>query len=420
MKRYIRTERTNLFEPNVYISMLVKIEGNISTEDVYRAVEAAYAVNETTMSKIVLDENGAAYYEKLEDSGCKICVDNREWREIVKESEKNTFAINEGELVRTYIINRKTENSPDSFHILSAEKKEIVLLIHAHHLAGDGKSILILINDILNSLAGNKLTFKPMVLIDDKFLSKRAKLLSGVKLLLKRANKKWARTGNVFTWDDYYAVHKRYWEAHSSDIEIKSFHVNELKKSCTYGVTLNSYLITKLQQEYSDSKEVGIPVDIREENNAMSNQTSGIALKYQYNGEKSFEENSIEIHNRIYKQLQDINVKYFVLLFLWELSPTLLDSVLLHTHGCYRNKLSGKMAKIMGYTGNGGRDLGVTNLTKIDVKGEYENFKISDILFVPPKVSYAKSVVGISTYGDKLSISYHRMKQAEVIQDFCK
>ncbi len=31
-------------------------------------------------------------------------------------------------------------------------------------------------------------------------------------------------------------------------------------------------------------------------------------------------------------------------------------------------------------------------------------------LFEPPKVSYAKKVIGISTYADKLSVCYHKIK----------
>ena len=53
MKKYIRSERANLFEPNVYISMIVKLSGNLQSEEIEQAVYKAYEANETTMSKIV-------------------------------------------------------------------------------------------------------------------------------------------------------------------------------------------------------------------------------------------------------------------------------------------------------------------------------------------------------------------------------
>ena len=76
MKKYIRSERANLFEPNVYISMIVKLSGNLQSEEIEQAVYKAYEANETTMSRIVLEENGDAYYEKMGSSGCRFIIDN--------------------------------------------------------------------------------------------------------------------------------------------------------------------------------------------------------------------------------------------------------------------------------------------------------------------------------------------------------
>lgn len=396
MKKYIRTERANLFEPNVYISMVVKISGMVSKEAVREAVEKAYEANEATMSRIVMEDGGDAYYEKMESSGCKFFFDSRSFITIIKESEKNPFAIQKGELVRTY---------------LTIENQEMVLLIHAHHLVGDGKSILILVKDVMDGLSGKQPEYKPMFLIDQRFLRKKAKLRLGIRLALKNVNRKWEKVGKAFTWEDYYDVHKRYWERHSSEIEVKIYSANELKKNCKNGATLNSYLITDFLRKTTESKVVGIPVNIREDDNGMSNQTSGISIKCQYQTDKSFEENLSIIHKEIYKMIQNVNMKYFILLFMGQLSPSLVDSILLQTHGCYQNKLSKKMAGIMGYIGKEGRDLGVTNLTRINIPNDYGSFRIEDILFIPPKVSYTRNVVGVCTYGDNLTVCHHKMKR---------
>lgn len=396
MKKYIRTERANLFEPNVYISMVVKISGMVSKEAVREAVEKAYEANEATMSRIVMEDGGDAYYEKMESSGCKFFFDSRSFITIIKESEKNPFAIQKGELVRTY---------------LTIENQEMVLLIHAHHLVGDGKSILILVKDVMDGLSGKQPEYKPMFLIDQRFLRKKAKLRLGIRLVLKKVNRKWEKVGKAFTWEDYYDVHKRYWESHSSEIEVKTYSANELKKNCKNGATLNSYLITDFLRKTTESKVVGIPVNIREEDNGMSNQTSGISIKCQCQTDKSFEENLSIIHKEIYKMIRNVNMKYFILLFMGQLSPSLVDSILLQTHGCYQNKLSKKMAGIMGYIGKEGRDLGVTNLTRINIPNDYGSFRIEDILFIPPKVSYTRNVVGVCTYGDNLTVCHHKMKR---------
>ena len=56
--------------------MLVTLEGNLEPERIERAINAAYAANESTMSRIVLEADGSAYYDRLEASGCWVSVDD--------------------------------------------------------------------------------------------------------------------------------------------------------------------------------------------------------------------------------------------------------------------------------------------------------------------------------------------------------
>ena len=154
MKKYIRSERANLFEPNVYIGMIVKLSGDLSTKEIEQAVYKAYQANKAAISKIVLEPGGDAYYEKIEKSGCKFITDTRPWKELLCQSERTPFALNKGELVRIF---------------LTKEHSRTILFIHAHHLVGDGKSVLILLNDIINSLNNQQLTYKPMLSVDRVF-----------------------------------------------------------------------------------------------------------------------------------------------------------------------------------------------------------------------------------------------------------
>lgn len=59
MKEII-TERPNLFEPNVYITMCVEITGEVCLHKLAAAVREAYQANEAATSRIVM-EQGAAY-----------------------------------------------------------------------------------------------------------------------------------------------------------------------------------------------------------------------------------------------------------------------------------------------------------------------------------------------------------------------
>lgn len=55
----IVTERSNLFEPDVYITVCLEIAGKVCLHKLSAVVKQAFEANEATMSKIVL-ENGLA------------------------------------------------------------------------------------------------------------------------------------------------------------------------------------------------------------------------------------------------------------------------------------------------------------------------------------------------------------------------
>ena len=87
-----------------------------------------------------------------------------------------------------------------------------------------------------------------------------------------------------------------------------------------------------------------------------------------------------------------------------ELSPSLVDSVLLQTHGCFDGKVSAQLAEAIGCTDKNMRDLGITNLGNIDIETQRGDFAVRDILFIPPNVSYTRQVFGAASLGDTLTL----------------
>lgn len=127
--------------------------------------------------------------------------------------------------------------------------------------------------------------------------------------------------------------------------------------------------------------------------------------------ERSFADNARAVHKRIYRELKNSGKKYFVLSFTARLMPGIMDAVLLWTHGLFCNSLAEKMGELMFYGEESRFDLGVTNLTRIDIPAGWGRFAVRDIVFVPPRTSYTKQVAGIATYGKRLYISCHGMKE---------
>lgn len=397
MRKYILSERSSLFEPDIYISMVVKLSGNVEKEKLIAAVKAAYNANETTMSRIVLTDKGDAFYERMEESGCRVFMDSRSWKEILHGEEKKTFHIDEGELIRSFI---------------TPEKDGITLYIMAHHLAGDGKSMVVLIEDIMRAMEGQTLIYKEARVFHREYLNKKGKLPLLVKAFIKSKNRKWNIEGRIFTWKDYYAVHDKYWKNHSSKVEIRALDEKELEnlkmEAHKNQVTINSYLVAQLQREFPEKSVIGIPVSVRDGDMSMSNQTSGISIRHSYRSTRSLSENAREIHEKIYSIIKNKRKKYFVLSFLATLAPTITDGVILHSQGYYKSDFTEKMLDTMKYRGKSKTQLGVTNLSRIDLKKAYSTFKIEDILFIPPKVSYSEMVVGVSTFSNRLSCSIRR------------
>ncbi len=215
----------------------------------------------------------------------------------------------------------------------------------------------------------------------------------------------------LFTWQDYYNIHNKYWETACSDIQYETLSISEteqiIESAKQIGCSVNSYLVTMFLQKHQKKCEVGIPVSIREsKNEVMSNLTSGIRIYHLFHTKKTFAENAIQVDAKIKRELQ--NNRFFVLKFLAELPMTLIDAVLLNTHDCYSDRLVRQTAKIMGYIGKT-RDLGITNLTVIDIPVLYGDYKIKNIIFVPPAVSYSQNIIGISTINGKMTFSFHNM-----------
>lgn len=106
------------------------------------------------------------------------------------------------------------------------------------------------------------------------------------------------------------------------------------------------------------------------------------------------------------KKLEDTASRYLVLQFMGKLDPTLTDALNLEHAEYYSSKLSARVAELMGY-GSKVKDISITNLTRADIPYDYGEYKVEDIIFVPPVVSYGKTIIGIVTAGGSMNVSTH-------------
>ncbi len=392
-----------LFDPNIYTGVLVKLtrkNDEISVEKVKKAVEQAYTQNETTMSKIVLD-NGNAYFENMSETGCKVYMDNRNWIDILNENEKNTFKINEGEFIRTFIIDGKDE---------------ISMFVMAHHVVGDGYSLILLIQDILSNLAGESVEYRPLNNENEEVIPKiRYPFLKkiGIKLL----NSQWKKTGKVFDWEDYFEIHKRFWKNRKTCVEETTVLEEELSKikeeSKKLGITVNSYIVAKQLEKNPKNEIIGIPVSYRGKNRSLANKIAAMKVTYKYNEKLSFEENAKAIHKLIKESIENPLKKFFVYYSIGLFHHNLIDGAMMAKYAGYKNKIAEKMIDTLGMSGPSKTHLGITNLAKVNIKTDYPSFKVQDLRCVAASMSTTKDVIAICTLENTMNLCYSIIKKTK-------
>lgn len=393
-------ERTFLFEPNIYMTIIVTIEGDISEEEICEAVKKAYTQNQTTMSKVVLDEQGKVYMEEMNETGCKVFVDKRDWLEIMRENERKPFRIDEGELIRTFIIPR-------------GKQKDIYLM--AHHITCDGGGLLLFAEDILDNLQGKKVEYRPTKVMPEKEMLDKGNLSFVEKIGLKSLSQKWGKEKRVFDWEDYYKVHEEFWKKRRTEISFKKIEGSELenlKEECKkYGVTVNSYLVARLMQEYPESKKLGIPISVRGEERSISCLVSSVSVYTKYDSNKEFVENLAAIDKTVTKELKSEGAIYRTPQFVAISDPTLLHAGYISSTMGYESKNVDSMARILGMYGKDRVDLGITNLKEITFTSDYDRFKITGVIPVAPLLSTTERIFTISTYNGKMLIAESKIRE---------
>lgn len=392
MRHVIETERVDLFDVNIVITMRVLLDREIEFDRLKEAFDKACSVHEVLGSKVVLDASGEAYYEKADGQNNSFTKTDSDLLTIIKENQKKRFKIENGEFMRGFL-------SPDG------------LVFMMHHLGGDGKSLLYFIETFMNCLEGKECEFVPFKNLTLENLPAESKVPFFYKWLVKRWNKSWEKEKKIFDFSDMDREYESFWNNHETKIEIRRYEKEELtallRKSKEAGVSLTAYVIADMINDSDKANDIGLAVDGRTDNNrSMGNQATGISVKYKYDPGKTVEENAKAVSRLMQKKLSDDRYRFFVLKFMGLIDPTLKDSLNLEHAGCFSGKTSAKVAELLGY-GNTAKDISITNLTRVDIPLEYGDVKIEEIAFIPPIVSYAKNVYGMVTANDVMIVSRH-------------
>lgn len=396
MNAQIQKERTHLFSPSINIAMLATIFGDMTEKVLSAAITKAVLNNEILSCKIALDQDGKAFYEKKEKPLFTIEKFDGDWKTIIQVQETVVFDLENGELIRFFV---------------KGQQDCTQLLMIAHHLVGDGLAVSYLLEDIINALNGHDLTYKPLKLFELNTVPFDSRLSPLMRFMQSSINKKWSKTGKKFSFTEYKDMFTSYWRNRKTEIfceEINEIQLSALKRIAKqHGITLNSLLTTAFAKVARERSDIGMAASVRPKDyRGMGNYATGISVQYRYNIAKDFWANTKEVHKFIYKKLNNNRAKFFLLEFMNGVSPTLVDAAYFSAFGGYENKVAKTICNMFGYGGKP-KSISITNLTTLDIGEQNGDYSIKDIRFVPPLVPNARRLIGISTFRNKMAISFH-------------
>lgn len=399
----IDKERTWVFSPVNNIAFKADIKGSITEKQLIEAITHTVNHNEMLNQKVILDEDGIAYFCKVENQKLAIEPMTKDWKNVVREQQKIPFGIDKGELIRFFY---------------QTTQSGISLMIIVHHIAGDGISFAYLLQDILKSLSGIQIEYKKINLFDMDSLPKETQLRFPMTWLLKSMNKKWQKSGKVFEFNDYYLMYYKYWNSHETLIDTCYIENEDYDKICRFSkannLTINTLITTALIRASGELSDVGMAASFRKDGNTgMGGFATGVSIKYHYNEKKDFVWNGTKVQKLIYDKLNNPAKKYFLLQFMSNIEPTLIDAIYFEACGDYSNKTAKTFSKMFGYSGNP-KGISITNLTKLPIEIKYNEYELTDFVFVPPLVLNAKRIIGAAAFSRRIILSLHVNNDDEV------
>ena len=99
MKYRIDTERVDLFDVNIVITMKVSLNIDVDFRDAQAAFVKACSLHEVLNSKVVIEDSGEAFYVDNSEPHNSISKTDLGLEELINENERNRFRIEEGEFI---------------------------------------------------------------------------------------------------------------------------------------------------------------------------------------------------------------------------------------------------------------------------------------------------------------------------------
>ncbi|MFX0037925.1 MAG: condensation domain-containing protein [Promethearchaeota archaeon] len=428
-------ERVHSKVANSHISMVATILGKVSVDELERVIKKMQQ-RHPILNAHLYSEGKEVY--ALVDGGLEIPIKivNRisddQWRDEIIQQHKIPLEMEKGPLIRFILL-------------YSAQISD--LIIFCQHTICDGMSLAYLARDIMIYLGYPTKEVEllpPAPLVNEDNIPSDIKPSSTMRVFGKSINKKWEKGEVIFNYDDFYALHKAFWNKYTYKA-----HLYELSKEDTEllimacrknGVTVNTSLIIAfaIAQNQLNSKSpkylqnLSFAVNLRNHlNNPIEEQfgffAGGMQLKFKYSEKDSFWEAAKKFHNKATpdearKQALIGSLNAFIL------SPTLYDAQIFAAFGHLisptsqsydkiqafitdKKNIANKMVKKKLSKGFAMAQI-MTNLGNTGFPEKYGDLILKNLILMPSCSPYTELVLGVVTHGGHLSITLNHMEES--------
>lgn len=383
MIKRVTAGRAYIFNTSMNIVFRVVLSPSPDIETLKMAIIHAVQKFDALNCRVLEDDDGNYFFVKEREYIIpKIDVRNykKSAEEFINEQERIFFDFEQGELVR---------------FVLEVEDGKTTLNIIQHHLAGDGKSVLILLEQIMYNIQKGKKDKEsveeniPIQILMPKYIKQFVQVNPLLELSIGRINEKWNKTHTgIYTQQDLHRLFSEYWAERKTKVLSASISLSKIEafvnKCKLEEVSVNNTLIACAFRRLKANSKINIAVDARtEEYFGFGNYSSSINLENIYDTSIGFWENAKKIQQFITSCIGDRKQLLLSFLVGGMLEPTLVDGSYFQQVGKMDNSVVAEYLDMVGL--NSDRNaLIVSNLGKDVLENCCEEYDIDEISFFSP------------------------------------
>lgn len=432
IRRLSNSERVYIWSLAADVAVTARIVGDVEEKNLLNAIDAVRQMHPLVGAKVIFDDQHNSWFST--DN-----VPKNIFRTVPRRSETHWV----DEVQQEYLIPFELETGPLIRFVLVHSRSVSELIVFAHHIICDGIALTNLICDVLafyTEPVKEVQVIYPPVIADclphnHDSLSKPA----GIDAI-ENCNLQWKKSPHYFTQADFTEVHKAYWEKckHSMVLlELEPEETSILVNKCREkGVTIVSASTVAFLVAYrdviglfpDDKSNIGIAYDLRRHlgkniGDIFCCFAKGFFPSFKYNQEKSFWENTQELHEEIRKSVERLDmvdrdlewsdptlISAYNLAYVVQLIPEAFErtknlSAFAHDTENFIFPLAGYVKTVFPIILN-------TNLGRLNLPEIYNNLRLDHMVFVPPASIDCPLILGGIGSNGKLTFTLNFIEDA--------